>query len=199
MQNLSGTKRKIFDTAVLLFSENGYGNVSMRDIASSIGIQPASIYNHFTGKADLLASIYDFFVENQQAVKPDLEELMKLAETEEPHEVIKKAFFFYDPKIARTMDRITIIAANEQRNDLYSDHIIHDCVFSLPEQYTGPLLRRMIELGRIEPLDVDTFVYTISLLCYSSAILNYSRHPVTMDMWQKVNDMVGTLIKSTGK
>ena len=43
------TKQKIIEESLKLFSEKGYEGVSMREIASAVGIKGASIYNHFKG------------------------------------------------------------------------------------------------------------------------------------------------------
>ena len=44
------TKDKIFDTALDLFSKKGYDSVSVRTIASEVGIKESSIYNHYSSK-----------------------------------------------------------------------------------------------------------------------------------------------------
>lgn len=43
-------------TATRLFATHGYSEVGMDDIAAEVGIAGPSIYNHFAGKADLLAT-----------------------------------------------------------------------------------------------------------------------------------------------
>ena len=52
------TKRKIMDSAFRLFADKGTG-FSLNDVAREVGIQKASIYAHFTCKADLLNAIID--------------------------------------------------------------------------------------------------------------------------------------------
>lgn len=51
------TNDVILAVAVDLFSSNGYDGTSMRDIAGKVGVRPASIYNHFSSKGDLLWAI----------------------------------------------------------------------------------------------------------------------------------------------
>ena len=51
------TKDLILITALRLFSERGYDGVSMRELASEVGIKAASIYNHFSSKEDIFNSI----------------------------------------------------------------------------------------------------------------------------------------------
>ena len=59
VEEAESTKERILLVAVRLFSINGYASVSMRDIASSINIKPASIYNHFESKEALFGAIID--------------------------------------------------------------------------------------------------------------------------------------------
>jgi len=51
------TKQQILDAALTLFSEQGYQSSSMRQIAAAVGIKAASIYNHFTGKEEILEAL----------------------------------------------------------------------------------------------------------------------------------------------
>jgi TetR/AcrR family transcriptional regulator, cholesterol catabolism regulator len=50
-------KEQIIDTAANLFSQRGYMATSMRDIAESMGIEAASLYNHISSKEDILHAI----------------------------------------------------------------------------------------------------------------------------------------------
>ena len=53
------TKEKIIFESLKLFSRKGYDGVSMREIASAVGIKGASIYNHFSGKEEIFKAILD--------------------------------------------------------------------------------------------------------------------------------------------
>lgn len=50
-------KKEIIDVSSHLFKEKGYNAVSMRDIAQEMGIKAASLYNHITGKQEILSTI----------------------------------------------------------------------------------------------------------------------------------------------
>ena len=47
------SKTGILDLAIPLFAQSGYAGVSMRDIASVVGIRAASLYHHFPDKQTL--------------------------------------------------------------------------------------------------------------------------------------------------
>jgi AcrR family transcriptional regulator len=50
-------KEQIVETAALLFKQKGYASTTMRDLASELGIEAASIYHHIKSKEELLESI----------------------------------------------------------------------------------------------------------------------------------------------
>lgn len=56
---VSGTRQRIIDVAMRLFSEGGYRGVSMSDIASQLGITKATLYHHFRGKSDIYQEVLE--------------------------------------------------------------------------------------------------------------------------------------------
>ena len=53
-QELTPSKRKLYEAALTLFGERGFHAVSMRDVAQVLGQQPSAIYFHVTSKEELL-------------------------------------------------------------------------------------------------------------------------------------------------
>lgn len=60
-------KQKIFDISIDLFSRFGYNGVSIRQIASKVGIKESSIYNHYNSKEAILDSILNYYIERMLA------------------------------------------------------------------------------------------------------------------------------------
>ena len=60
------TKEKIVETALELFSQRGYGGVSVRDIARAVGIRESSLYNHFENKRAIFDGIVDFCLQQSE-------------------------------------------------------------------------------------------------------------------------------------
>ncbi|WP_296795135.1 TetR/AcrR family transcriptional regulator [uncultured Methanobrevibacter sp.] len=55
-------KEKIFHVSIDLFSKYGYDGVSVRKIASEVGIKESSIYNHYKSKESILDSILEYYI-----------------------------------------------------------------------------------------------------------------------------------------
>lgn len=53
----STRKQEIINIASRLFKERGYNAVSMRDIAQAMDMKAASLYNHISGKQEILATL----------------------------------------------------------------------------------------------------------------------------------------------
>ena len=56
------TKDKILQVSIDLFSQFGYDNVSIRQIAREVGIKESSIYNHYKSKESILETILDYYI-----------------------------------------------------------------------------------------------------------------------------------------
>ncbi|MDR1893151.1 MAG: TetR/AcrR family transcriptional regulator [Spirochaetales bacterium] len=193
--NSDEIKNNILQAAVHLFSEKGYDGVSIMDIAKAVGCSPADIYNYCSSKSDIMNSIYDFFEQTLRKAGPNLEELLKLAETEDPEKVLMMTNFHYTPETQPLMDKIIIIASVECRRDRKSQDLLDRSIFDLPRRFTRPLLEKMIRLGRIEPLDIEAFVILQANYCYSAAIRNLGFKPITLEEWYRGQKLLYRLIK----
>lgn len=68
-------KQQILNTAAQLFKERGYSAVTMRDLAAAMDMKAASLYNHISGKQEILSQLileiaYEF-THGMKAVKMD--------------------------------------------------------------------------------------------------------------------------------
>lgn len=62
MAEITCTKENIINSAIDLFSENGYTETSIRAIANRAGIKESSIYYHFNTKNDILNQITEEYI-----------------------------------------------------------------------------------------------------------------------------------------
>ncbi|MGB6152953.1 MAG: TetR/AcrR family transcriptional regulator [Pricia sp.] len=83
MEPFTDRKEEIIQTAALLFNTMGYKKVTMRVLATEIGIKAASLYNHIDSKQEILSHIIldlsEQFTSNMDTVtKTDLSPVGKL-------------------------------------------------------------------------------------------------------------------------
>ncbi len=86
---LPSGRTRILDEAAELFLSGGYGDTSLRDIASAVGIQPASIYHHFNSKEELFTEILRIGIEHTtQAFDEVAETLATDSKSLDPQETL---------------------------------------------------------------------------------------------------------------
>jgi AcrR family transcriptional regulator len=190
------TKEKILHVAVWLFSDMGYERVTMRDIARNVGIKVASIYNHYPSKRDLLKCIYAFYAHQQRLAAPSLEHLLRLAETEPVQSVLMKLDYRFPVEHEATLNRILIIASHGVCTEEDSACFLQEHFFNFYKSQLVPLLNKLIELGRIEPIHVDGFVCLATYYAFSTAVLNQSRLKVSLEQWRSGLGMVFSLLQA---
>ncbi|MFW5694951.1 MAG: TetR/AcrR family transcriptional regulator [Alkalispirochaeta sp.] len=68
-QQAMETKRFIFDTAVALFNEQGYDNVTVEEITKRAGVAKGSFYTYFQSKSDIVIEEFrniDYYYERYE-------------------------------------------------------------------------------------------------------------------------------------
>src|SRR3954447_10222793 len=70
------TRARIIELAAELFTEEGYANASIRDLADRSGLSSGAIYGTFRGKAELLAEAVDATIASDvEALPPQIAQL----------------------------------------------------------------------------------------------------------------------------
>jgi len=189
------TKLKIFNAAVKLFSSKGYASVSVRDIADEVDIVVSSIYNHYQSKLDILKSLYDFYSIQLKGIQPSLDSLLKNIDSLSAYEILSKLDYHFDESISQTCEKILSIACRDFNTNEISAEFIQKVVFDPNKKLLAPLIQKMLELNKIEHLDIDTFVELVSLVVFAAAVKNHSPFHITLSSWQAAFSMLMSLIK----
>lgn len=112
---MNKTKRRIFNTAIRVFSEKGYDNASIEEITAIAGVAKGSLYYHFSKKED----IFDLLLkEGIELLKNNIEIKTKTATT--ALEKIKAVILIQIKVIVKYEDLINVILSqfwgSDQRN-----------------------------------------------------------------------------------
>lgn len=104
----SGTAARILDVAEELFAERGFAGTAIRDIATRVGLNPASLYNHFPSKQALYEAVLQ---RGMQPIFALLEEAAKIeADAERAEGVLRGlvAHLAHAPNLARLLQYETL-------------------------------------------------------------------------------------------
>ena len=138
----------IVDCATALFDERGFSETSLQDIADEIGIQRPSLYHYFDSKDEILLTLLDDVIrQNETADFEDAEDLT-------PSERLERMLFNYGRSIAEDPARFRLITRNEAR--LPPDVLAR---YQERRRHNWELLKSIIaegiRAGTFRPLDVD--------------------------------------------
>lgn len=96
-------KEVILKAAAFLFHEKGYKSASMRDLASQVGVEAASLYNHIRSKTELL---HDICFDTANIYWEHLHEVEK--SDANPIEKIEKLIRFHIRQIVQNYEEVYV-------------------------------------------------------------------------------------------
>ena len=157
------TKQRILDEALTLFSEKGYANVFVADIAARVGIKAPSLYKHYKNKQ----AIFDAIIEEmnrrfvQEAGSLQISgtdasvdaEIYKHISEEQLIDLGKNLFmyFLHDDYTRRFRKMLTIEQFHDKKlADAYMKQYVDD-----PLSYQGMLLGMMSAAGVLQTDNVE--------------------------------------------
>ena len=174
------TKKKILDVALTLFSEKGYGNVYVGQIAEGVGIKAPSLYKHYKSKQDIFEAIleemrnrydkeaahlnmtgYDFLVDFKLYNNISEDELVKMG-------IGLFSFFLHDEYECKFRKMLTIEQfSNKELAELFSHQY-----FNEPLKYQTGLLQLLIMQGHMKNEDANVMalqffapIYLLMTVC----------------------------------
>ena len=146
------TKHKILDEALTLFSEKGFANVFVNEIAERVGIKAPSLYKHYKSKQAIFDAIIDEmnhrFEQQAQALTIDGTDPAADAEVyknmDEDH-LVKLGtdlfkYYLHDSYTRRFRKMLTI----EQFQDKDLARVYSKQYFDMPLSYQGMLLGLLV-------------------------------------------------------
>ena len=156
------TKQRILDEALTLFSEKGYANVYVNDIAEKVGIKAPSLYKHYKSKQAIFDAIIDEmnhrFEEQAQSLSINGTDPSKDAKVyehmDEDHlvQLGNNLFLYYlhDSYTKRFRKMLTL----EQFKDKELAKVYSRQYFDNPLSYQGMLLGLLVAQGLLVTDDV---------------------------------------------
>jgi len=198
---MTGTKWEIVRSSIELFAKDGYDNVSIKQVAAKIGVSAAAIYYFFPNKDDILVLIYKLYIENYFALFPKLEDILELVGKMHPYEILRKIKFhlFSDNKEESEMlVQILQILMKEKDHDSRANDVIVSLYNGVSEYYE-PIIRKMIEMNVIEPLNIEAWYSVFAHYYLISDIRSYGKIPMTYGQWSEGQELIYSLIHVKNK
>ncbi len=149
--NATTNKEKILYSSIELFSQKGYSCVSMREIAGTVGIKAASIYNHYTNKEAILDEIMLFF---RQQLHKHVYPSFDMGDCLDVRVFIEKLTkandaFFSDPLFIKIG---SIILREQFQNEKIRRMLLEELI-QYPREKISAYFERLIHTGKMRAMD----------------------------------------------
>ena len=187
------TRQKILEEASMLFAQNGFHSVTVRQIAQNVGIRESSLYNHFSSKELILQSLYDYFTENAHMVRPSEAELDELFLVMEPEELFKYIVFFFGRNIDPLLENTAMIITNEKYKDARAAEIYYEHVVNGASAYYERIIEKLIDSGKFKKVNARLFAEQYNYACIALTKEYYMAKNGLADLHTVVKYMITTL------
>jgi|GEM_PF-345394 len=159
-----GTKSKIFDSAIELFMQKGFNDVSLKDIAEQVGIQQSTIYNHFQSKQEILDTIYDFYCSHYLMDRLSTDEMEPVLWNKSIQEIIGSISYVFKEDYLKKMMDITSIILQRITIDERAKEIGKSLIVDEGVRYVEAVFDRGIEIGRFTSFNTHTISMLINCI-----------------------------------
>lgn len=155
---MNDTKDRILDESLILFSERGYGEVSINDIADAVGIKGPSVYKHFGSKREIFDSIVSMMSDRYDRMVKSLDidgtdpckdsDFFNNVDEDRLVEMGRSLFlYFLEGDNNSEFRRMLSIG---RYSDPELDRIYHQQYIDLPLAYQMEIFRRMLQHNRVD-------------------------------------------------
>lgn len=148
------TKERILEVSIDLFARKGYRDISVREIATAVGIKASSLYKHYKNKEDILENIFILFREKIEQTSYPKEELKPYINAVSPKQYLDESFQLFKRIMwtPLTLKIAKIITVEQQRNQSVRQFFMQEMI-EKPSATLRYVFEIMMENGAIPSLD----------------------------------------------
>ena len=140
------TKERILETALEMFSQNGYNGTNIRELTAALGLVKSSMYKHFESKEAIWNALLDEMIAYYGARFGSAEHLPPVPDSLEGLVALTMGmveFTIHDEKVVKTRKLLSIEQFRDERaRDLATKHFLT----GLTAMFT-PLFQGMMDKG----------------------------------------------------
>lgn len=180
-------KDEIVKVAATLFRKRGYSAITMRDIASEMDIKAASLYNHISGKQEILA---DLILEVAQEFTTGMNQVIS-----QQSSTLKKLENLIELHIDITLNHSEALASlNNDWMHLEGDNL--NAFIKMRDEYEDnfrELIKTGIEVNEIRSAHPEVILFSILSTLRTLHLWYEKRGKLDVNVLKK--DMVSVLLK----
>lgn len=163
----SETKKRAYLAAIDLFSKKGYNGTSLKEIAETVGLRQASLYNYFKAKDNILTAIYTDFKDCYIRHRPTPEGILAIAESQSLEAALANIFYRFDAgEETDRMMKITKIVFSLQYEDKRAAELVSGIMVDSALSVRQRIFEALQAAGRIKKSDTRWLAYVFFSFSY---------------------------------
>lgn len=149
----SGTKKKIFEASIRLFSEQAFDTITLKDIADASGIVQSAVYRHFQSKHEILETIYAYFQHYYVNERPQIEDLEETIQNGDLMEIFDCVHYDFAPERVDLMVCCMKIVFQRMSIDENAGEIFRNQILGSGLDFAKQVFEKAIHAGRLPQTD----------------------------------------------
>ncbi|KXA89715.1 hypothetical protein AKJ62_02485 [candidate division MSBL1 archaeon SCGC-AAA259D14] len=181
-------QEEILDTALEIIHEDGYKDLTVRNIADRIGISEPAIYRHFDKKEEIVRGLAER-VFRKDCSRPDLESCENLHDL--LRDILRDQFEMLEenPHVTSVLFQSQIFREYPEVEELFIDHRKEK------EDYLKEIVKRGQEKGFFSK-DVDEEVFALLFMgAVRMSVLKWKDEEFSYSLIRKTDQIVGELFR----
>ncbi|MBD2536255.1 TetR/AcrR family transcriptional regulator [Nostoc flagelliforme FACHB-838] len=147
-------REQLVDTALALFSKQGYDATSIKQIAAAEGVAVGLLYHYFPSKSAVMRAIWE-----RHSFLPELRALLLVEHNETAERVLRDVAERFSAMLAHKEALFRLMVRESQSNPE-----VADCLHTIVEEgikALGAYLERRVHLGELRPHDTALTARTL--------------------------------------
>ena len=148
---MSGTKEKILEVSLDLFSRKGFSAVSIRDICKEVNIKESSVYYHFKNKQAIIDELIYRFETIARELMGQLENSVLTEHViDSPFYRTVCDFFFEKYLLNDFCNKVMRLLMIEQFNNVHIKNVYHKWLFDEPLNFQSKIFELLMNMKLIK-------------------------------------------------
>ena len=171
-------RRKIIDTASILYAKKGYTATSIEEISEMAGVSLPVTYHYVKKKSEIMRMIMEDLLNTFRALLTK-----EIRGIDDPEEKLAIATILYFRMVEEQREKALLVYQKSSSLDKASKSRVMQLEVEVSEIF-GKIIEEGIQKGMFKKVDVDLMAYNIVMIAHMWALKKWHfRHRLTLDKY----------------
>ncbi|MBW1887501.1 MAG: TetR/AcrR family transcriptional regulator [Deltaproteobacteria bacterium] len=171
-------RRKIIDTASILYSKKGFTATSIEEISEMAGVSLPVTYHYVKKKSEIMGMIMEDLLNTfQKSLVKEIENIS------DPEEKLAIALILYFRVVDRQREKVLLIYQKSSSLDKVSKSRVMQLEVKVSEIFVK-IIKEGVQKGIFKKVDVDLMAYNVIMMAHTWVLKKWHfKHRLTLDKY----------------